>query len=39
MGYTVLRLPNGIVTEVPELFEGKVLDMSWSLPNAFTGEL
>jgi very-short-patch-repair endonuclease len=39
MGYTVLRFPNGIVTEAPELFARKVLDMAWSLPNAFTGEL
>jgi very-short-patch-repair endonuclease len=39
IGYTVMRLPNGIVTEAPELFVGKVLDVAWSLPNAFTGEL
>ena len=39
MGYTVLRFPNGIVTEAPELFGRKVLDIAWSLPNAFTGEL
>jgi hypothetical protein len=34
-----MRLPNGIVMEAPELFVGKVLDVAWSLPNAFTGEL
>ena len=39
MGSTVLRFPNGIVTEAPELFARKVLDIAWSLPNAFTGEL
>jgi very-short-patch-repair endonuclease len=39
MGYTVTRLPNGIVVEAPELFVEKVLDVAWSLPNAFTGEL
>jgi len=39
MGYTVTRLPNGMVTEAPELFVRKVLDIAWSLPNAFTGEL
>jgi very-short-patch-repair endonuclease len=39
MGYTVTRLPNGIVMEAPELFVGKVLDVAWSLPNAFTGGL
>jgi very-short-patch-repair endonuclease len=39
MGYTMMRLPNGIVMEAPELFVGKVLDVAWSLPNAFTGEL
>jgi very-short-patch-repair endonuclease len=39
MGYTVARLPNGIVMEAPELFVSKVLDVAWSLPNAFTGEL
>jgi hypothetical protein len=39
VGCTVTRLPNGIVLEVPELFPEKVLDVAWSLPNAFTGEL
>ena len=39
MGYTVMRLPNGIVTEAPELFVEKVLGVVWSLPDAFTGEL
>jgi very-short-patch-repair endonuclease len=39
MGYTVTRFPNGIVMEAPELFASKVLDVAWSLPNAFTGEL
>jgi very-short-patch-repair endonuclease len=39
MGYTVTRLPNGMIMEAPELFVGKVLDVAWSLPNAFTGEL
>ena len=39
MGYTVTRFPNGMVVEAPELFVGRVLDVAWSLPNAFTGEL
>jgi type I restriction enzyme R subunit len=39
MGYTVTRLPNGMVIAAPELFVRKVLDVAWSLPNAFTGEL
>jgi very-short-patch-repair endonuclease len=39
MGYTVKRFPNGIVLEAPELFLEKVLDVAWSLSNAFTGEL
>jgi len=39
MGYIVTRFPNGIVLEAPELFVEKVLDVAWSLPNAFTGEL
>jgi hypothetical protein len=39
MGYTVTRFPNGIVLEAPELFVEKVLDVAWSLSNAFTGEL
>jgi very-short-patch-repair endonuclease len=39
MGCTVTRFPNGIVMETPELFVSKVLDVAWSLPNAFTGEL
>jgi very-short-patch-repair endonuclease len=39
MGYTVTRFPNGIVLEAPELFLEKVLDVAWSLPNAFSGEL
>ena len=38
-GYTVMRSPNGIVTEAPELFVRKVLDVAWSQPNVFTGEL
>jgi very-short-patch-repair endonuclease len=38
-GYTVRRFPNGIVLEAPELFVEKVLDVAWSLPNAFSGEL
>jgi hypothetical protein len=38
-GYTVTRFPNGIVLEAPELFLEKVLDVAWSLPNAFTREL
>ena len=38
-GYTVMRSPNGIATEAPELFVRKVLDVAWSLPNVFTGEL
>ena len=39
MGYSVTRFPNGIVMEAPELFARKVLDVAWSLPNAFTGGL
>jgi very-short-patch-repair endonuclease len=38
-GYTVRRFPNGIVVEAPELFVKKVLDVAWSLPNVFSGEL
>jgi len=34
LGYTVLRLPNGIVLQAPELFVEKVLDIVWSLPEA-----
>jgi very-short-patch-repair endonuclease len=37
--YTVTRFPNGIVLEAPELFLEKALDVAWSLPNAFTGEV
>jgi very-short-patch-repair endonuclease len=37
--YTVTRFPNGIVLEAPELFLEKVLDVAWSLPDAFNGEL
>jgi type I restriction enzyme R subunit len=39
MGYAVARFPNGIVVEAPELFLEKVLDIAWSLPSAFGGEL
>jgi very-short-patch-repair endonuclease len=35
MGYTVLRLPNGIVLKAPEEFVQRVLDAVWSLPEAF----
>ena len=35
LGYTVLRVPNGMVLEAPELFIDKVLDAVWSLPDAF----
>jgi very-short-patch-repair endonuclease len=38
-GYTVRRFPNGIVLEVPEVFLENVLDVAWSLPDAFSGEL
>ena len=38
-GYTVLRLPNGIVFEDPEGFVRKVLERAEALPNSFTGEL
>jgi very-short-patch-repair endonuclease len=38
-GYTVLRLPNGIVTEDPELFVRKVLARAEMLPNFFGAEL
>jgi very-short-patch-repair endonuclease len=37
--YTIMRVPNGMVLGAPELFVRKVLDVAWSLPNAFTGEL
>jgi very-short-patch-repair endonuclease len=37
-GYTVARIPNGIVLEAPETFVEKVLDQVASLPNVFTGE-
>jgi very-short-patch-repair endonuclease len=33
LGYAVLRLPNGIVLQAPQLFVQKVLDFLWSLPN------
>ncbi|HMD85151.1 MAG TPA: endonuclease domain-containing protein [Terriglobia bacterium] len=33
-GYTVLRLPNGIVLQAPELFVQKVLSWAWPLPGA-----
>jgi len=39
LGYTFMRIPNGMVLEAPGLFVRKVLDVAWSLPNAFTGEL
>jgi len=39
LGYTTMRIPNGMVLEAPELFARKVLDVAWSLPDAFTGEL
>jgi hypothetical protein len=39
MGYTVMRFSNGIVVGAPELFVKKVLDVAWSLPNVFSGEL
>jgi len=35
LGYTVLRVPNGMVLEAPELFVDKVLDTVWSLPEPF----
>ena len=35
VGYTVLRFPNGIVQEAPELFVQKVWEAVWSLPEAF----
>ena len=34
LGYTVLRLPNGIVLQAPELFVQKVLSVVWSVPEA-----
>jgi very-short-patch-repair endonuclease len=34
-GYTVARFPNGMVLEAPELFVEKVLNIAWSLPDAF----
>ena len=38
MGYTILRLPNGMVLEDPEAFVRKVLERAEALPNFFTGE-
>ncbi len=38
MGYVVARFPNGMVLDAPELFVDKVLDLVWSLPDAFTDE-
>jgi len=38
MGYTVLRLSNGIVLQAPELFVDEVLTVVWSLPDAFANE-
>ena len=35
LGYTVLRFPNGIVQQAPELFVQKVWDAVWLLPEAF----
>ncbi len=34
LGYTVLRISNGMVLEAPELFVEKVVAMGWSLPEA-----
>ena len=39
VGYTVLRLPNGIVFEDPDAFVRKVVERAEALPNFFTGEL
>ena len=39
IGYTITRFPIGIVVQAPELLEQKALDVAWSLPNVFTGEL
>jgi very-short-patch-repair endonuclease len=39
VGYTVLRLPNGIVFEDPDAFVRKVVERGKALPNFFTGEL
>ncbi|MGA3164785.1 MAG: endonuclease domain-containing protein [Terriglobia bacterium] len=38
IGYTVLRLPNGIVLADPEAFVRKVLDRAETLPDFFTSE-
>ena len=34
LGYMVLRFPNGIVLQAPELFVQKVLSVVWSAPEA-----
>jgi len=38
MGYTVLRLSNGMVLNAPELLVDEVLKVAWSLPEAFVDE-
>jgi hypothetical protein len=38
-GYTLLRLPNGIVFEDPDAFVRKVVKRAETLPNFFTGEV
>ncbi len=38
IGYTVLRLPNGMLFEDPEAFVRKVSERVETLPNFFTGE-
>ena len=34
LGYTTLRVPNGMVLEAPDLFVAKVLDAAWLSPDA-----
>jgi very-short-patch-repair endonuclease len=38
MGYTILRLPNGIVLQDSDAFVSKVMERAQTLPNFFTGE-
>ncbi len=38
IGYTILRLPNGLAFEDPDAFVRKVVERAEALPNFFTGE-
>ncbi len=35
LGYTVLRVPNGLVLQAPQLFVQKVLSLAFALPEAY----